>query len=959
MSDDSDNSDDANINDLFASYYGIEETVESKNEEGEEDEEELGNIDSPKFDTSRYVHTILNTQQARELLQTDVALVHDIRTLDSDMQMLVYENYNKFIAATETIRRMKSNVEAMDADMNTVKAKMGIISSGSESLDTSLDSKNRRVQKLVKVQSLLKRLEFLSELPETLTKMIESGQYDSAVQLYRRTNRVLTRYGNVLSFKNIQQRTEAMMAAMGTQIMDGLDDPKIDSTQVTHFVSILVNMCAPLDKIAEKMLTAHRGRSLRIVKLFSASMTKTASDAPADSTVGQEGSGVHGGKSGVAKARQFHQILVVGLIEACKALQELYGLDPADADALRGDPVKVQSAVAALHSLTSSMMVEVSRCLTSVARAFFEDYNAHVAKHQALGTNDAEIQESQKRFYELDDEKQAWIVFAQQAIAESVFLDGALRDCTENIIKCYPTVTVPGVASSFSSGNAAKSKVSGCSTAFATAVMSVLAEHVEQAFSRRLHAFSLLFRTVFDKDVDPIRSIALLLHSDRGSEATDSSFASFSVDSSSRNELSSLAAAVSGALKRLHEEFYTTFTDIVADVQPILDVAESLPPELRSVAESVITGGTTHVKRRVSQLPVAFVTRLVALLEDLTMGTSQNAIRCKKRCDAIYTENWEAAPILSNGESELIPLKSLLAAKLLENLSDSAGRFLLQAVREHAADSHGDSANNSLSSRHSVASSSDSTTKLRIDSQVSLLLKTGSQSLRMYYVEAMTSLASESLLEQVYTCAVPVPSSNGGDVVTLSTAGVNISSGALNAARVLDEAVGSCCCILGNAVPVAVKKVVSAASTSSVQNAQGKAQLDIERLFARPVQIYPLLHEHADDLLTDSEDQVTTGSFSRTSHSTTRGGSDGIGSDADVPAIVARAMFKNLLEELRPRLLPPARRLQVQQDILYLKAVCAALIGRGGASAPNSADSDIDIVANQAKMALVERLQSN
>jgi hypothetical protein len=37
------------------------------------------------------------------------------------MQMLVYENYNKFISATETIKRMKKNVEAMDEDMDAVR----------------------------------------------------------------------------------------------------------------------------------------------------------------------------------------------------------------------------------------------------------------------------------------------------------------------------------------------------------------------------------------------------------------------------------------------------------------------------------------------------------------------------------------------------------------------------------------------------------------------------------------------------------------------------------------------------------------------------------------------------------------------------------------------------------------------------------------------------------------------
>ena len=34
-------------------------------------------------------------------------MVRDIKALDSDMQTLVYENYNKFISATDTIRKVR------------------------------------------------------------------------------------------------------------------------------------------------------------------------------------------------------------------------------------------------------------------------------------------------------------------------------------------------------------------------------------------------------------------------------------------------------------------------------------------------------------------------------------------------------------------------------------------------------------------------------------------------------------------------------------------------------------------------------------------------------------------------------------------------------------------------------------------------------------------------------------
>ena len=41
------------------------------------------------------------------------------------MQMLVYENYNKFISATDTIRSMKSNVDGMDSNMQELQNIVG------------------------------------------------------------------------------------------------------------------------------------------------------------------------------------------------------------------------------------------------------------------------------------------------------------------------------------------------------------------------------------------------------------------------------------------------------------------------------------------------------------------------------------------------------------------------------------------------------------------------------------------------------------------------------------------------------------------------------------------------------------------------------------------------------------------------------------------------------------------
>ena len=49
----------------------------------------------------------------------------EIKSLDSDMQMLVYENYNKFISATDTIRTMKSSIDGMDDNMQALQQLIG------------------------------------------------------------------------------------------------------------------------------------------------------------------------------------------------------------------------------------------------------------------------------------------------------------------------------------------------------------------------------------------------------------------------------------------------------------------------------------------------------------------------------------------------------------------------------------------------------------------------------------------------------------------------------------------------------------------------------------------------------------------------------------------------------------------------------------------------------------------
>lgn len=59
------------------------------------------------FQPDVYLSKLLKERSLTELMDKEREMTKDIRALDSDMQTLVYENYNKFISATDTIRKVK------------------------------------------------------------------------------------------------------------------------------------------------------------------------------------------------------------------------------------------------------------------------------------------------------------------------------------------------------------------------------------------------------------------------------------------------------------------------------------------------------------------------------------------------------------------------------------------------------------------------------------------------------------------------------------------------------------------------------------------------------------------------------------------------------------------------------------------------------------------------------------
>ncbi|KAL4144641.1 hypothetical protein PRNP1_013767 [Phytophthora ramorum] len=248
------------MQELLSSYYGLQDQ--------ESRQGQLRNIDSPGFDPKIYVKELLETRGLNDLLTTDDQLIREIKELDTNMQMLVYENYNKFISATDTIRKMKNNVASMEDEVGRVVKSMDTITAKSESINVALAPHRSKVEKLIGVRRLLKRFEFIFDLPQRLNTAVKQKEYANATKYYLLARRILGRYEHISSFKTIQLEAEKIIQQLERLLKKRMLDTTLESEEVCETVVLLHQLDACNEDIRDQFLEWHQAYFERAVAEF-------------------------------------------------------------------------------------------------------------------------------------------------------------------------------------------------------------------------------------------------------------------------------------------------------------------------------------------------------------------------------------------------------------------------------------------------------------------------------------------------------------------------------------------------------------------------------------------------------------------------------------------------------------------------------------------------------------------
>ena len=171
-------------------------------------------LDAPNFSANAYVKKRIHTNSVHELLTTANDLSQSVRLLDSTMQTLVYENYSKFISATDAIRSIGQSAHISNDKLQTLQTKMTRVEQNTQILEENLSEKRKQVVEKLKLKRLLNRLKSVVELPSTLKSLQEQKQFKSMTKDYIDAMVILNQHSGFESLENIQVECKEIMMDM-------------------------------------------------------------------------------------------------------------------------------------------------------------------------------------------------------------------------------------------------------------------------------------------------------------------------------------------------------------------------------------------------------------------------------------------------------------------------------------------------------------------------------------------------------------------------------------------------------------------------------------------------------------------------------------------------------------------------------------------------------------------------
>lgn len=196
--------------------------------EAVKEEVEASELDRPGFDAEAYVKDVLGKEGLEGVLKVEAGLVAQVKGLDGERKALVYDNYSKLIAATETIKKMRTNMDPLTPHTSTLGPAIAHIAETATALSVSIiehavpphriqspsppgivDDKERQRQ----------TVRWVLDTPRRLRSKVAHGDKAAAAQEFEEVDALLQKWDGVKGVDELRKECQEALAA-GSKAVD-------------------------------------------------------------------------------------------------------------------------------------------------------------------------------------------------------------------------------------------------------------------------------------------------------------------------------------------------------------------------------------------------------------------------------------------------------------------------------------------------------------------------------------------------------------------------------------------------------------------------------------------------------------------------------------------------------------------------------------------------------------------
>ena len=233
---------------LLRQHYGLEP---------KDSAEEERDINSPSFNPHKYFTESISTDSVPNLIAKENTFLSEIKSYETELQTLVYGNYQKFLNASDTVQELNSNISELKIKMSDLNLHVETIARKNAQISQKLDPNRQKVARLVGISRLLQRVKFIANLPAQLNLCLEQEKYATAVNVWSKVETLLTTQLNYPSFHKIHQECSKIMEEIKTQIRGQMLNTDISVEDSVESALLLIRLKTPLSLICSQ-LAHHR-----------------------------------------------------------------------------------------------------------------------------------------------------------------------------------------------------------------------------------------------------------------------------------------------------------------------------------------------------------------------------------------------------------------------------------------------------------------------------------------------------------------------------------------------------------------------------------------------------------------------------------------------------------------------------------------------------------------------------